>query len=278
MIILGGIPLTVPTPQLISEIEQNIDLEKMLIFFSRSWPGFGNVGLALPTHYRRWPPWTSTRNIISRMFWPTGASRYGVGAFLASKDQCNALQNICFGSDGSESNQVTLSLSSEDQFGNTIEEVDFELLTLMPPIPLFSVLNPDNSTNYGSYLLIVVDQRFYWWNVATPNFGITESAGVTWIDVITSIGLALEADITYSDIPAAYLQPHRALNLTNEPLPLIFDSVAYNLGMRVVYDYTGDIYLESWTDAYQDWQNDVTSDVGVARTVRAGDYGYVDNF
>lgn len=275
MIQLAGVSLPVPTQEIIDAVESNITLSRLSLFWNRAFPGFGTVGLALPTMYRPWPLQPLRLN---RFYWPSGAARYGFGMFLASKDACNLIHDAAFGQDGTETLPVDLVLSSENQAGATMEAIQFSLMTVFPPVPLFRVLNPDLSSNFGMYLLCVVDDRFRWWNVPCPDFGITESAGKTWANIISKIGDALELTITVSPIDTAYLAPHRALNLTGEPIPLILDAIAFNIGMRVVVQPAGDVYLQDFNDGFTATATDNNSPAGQARTRRAGSSRFVDAF
>jgi hypothetical protein len=76
------------------------------------------------------------------------------------------------------------------------------------------------------------------------------------------------------DIQEKYLAPHRALNLTNEPLPPIMDAIAYNLGARIVVDYNGDVYLERFKEAMDDFNQDLDTHMKPPQFL-GGDFRYV---
>jgi hypothetical protein len=276
MIKLADVPLALPNREILTDIERDLSLDKMLLLFSRAWPGPGMGFLATPTHYRRWPPWDKPGSILNRFYWPTGASRWGCGAFLATKAMCEKLHDACFGFDGMERNEVSLVLSTETGGWETVETVTVDFITVLPPIPLYRVRNSEGGTDYGLYMLVCVDVRYYWWNIPCPDLGITESAGKTWKDLIGSLGDAIEATIEVSEIPEYYLAPHRALNLTNEPVPPIIDAVAYNLGARFVATYAGDYTIQRFEDAQTKFLADLNNNKD--RQYLGGARRYMDKF
>jgi len=277
MIKLAGVPLALPTREILTDIERDISVDKMLLLFSRAWPGPGMGFLAMPTHYRRWPPWDKPGSILNRFYWPTGASRWGCGCFLATRDMCEQLHDACFGATGKGRNEVSLVLSTEGPDWATIEEVKIDFITVFPPIPLYRVAaKQDYSTDFGLYMILCVDVRYYWWNIPCPDFEISETAGKTWQDLIENISDAIEANINVSEIPEYYLAPHRALNLTNEPIPPILDAIAYNVGARVVVTYAGDIYIQRFQDAVDIYEKDYHDHP--KRQWRGGDSRYVEKF
>jgi hypothetical protein len=276
MIKLADVYLALPNREILTDIERDLSLDKMLLLFSRAWPGPGTVFLAMPTHYRRWPPWNKPGSILNRFYWPTGASRWGCGCFLATKDMCEQLHDACFGADGTESNQVNLTLSTEDATGDTIEKVSVDFITVLPPVPIYRIANDDGSSDHGLYLLLCVDDRYHWWNLPCPDFKISEKSGKTWQNLIDALGDVIESTIEVSNIPTEYLAPHRALNLTNEPIPPILDAIAYNLGGRVVVSYAGDIKIQRFQDAIDAF--DADKDNHPKRQYLGGDFRYVDLF
>lgn len=276
MITLADVGLALPNREILTDIERDLSLDKMLLLFSRAWPGPGTVFLATPTHYRRWPPWNKPGSILNRFYWPTGASRWGCGCFLATKDICDQLHDACFGTDGTETKKVKLVLSTEDSNDDVIESVEISQITVFPPIPLYRILKDDGSSDFGLYMILCVDDRYHWWNLPCPDFQISEHAGKTWKNLIDKLGTVIEATIETSDIPTQYLAPHRALNLTNEPIPPVMDAIAYNIGARVVVQYNGDIKIQRYQDALDAFNKD--QDDFPDRSYLGGDFRYVDLF
>jgi hypothetical protein len=269
---LGDIELVACTAEVAMNIERDISLDRLALFFNRSWPGAGNVFLATPTGYRAWPPLPVK---VGRTYWPTGATRYGISYQLATVDMVNSIHPAAFGGDGTQTNPQDLVLSSEAPDATLIERVTMVGMTVLPPVPLYAVLNTDSSTDRGMYLLICVSQRFYWNQYACPDFGISESGSVTWDDVLNELQTQLDITLDWPDIPAAYLQPSRALNLTGEPLDQVFEAVAANIGMKIIESYAGDISLQNFSDALDadtaDFENFPN------RTTRSGESRFADN-
>jgi hypothetical protein len=274
MLTLDGTPLPIPTPQILAEIERHISFDRLSLFWNRSWPGFGTLGIANPTYYRQWPIQPIHLN---RYVHPTGASRYGYGLFLADTNSINLIAPDAFGGSGNASNPIDLVMSSEDQNGVLVEKVTISAVTLFPPVPIFYLDNAAGNPDLPLYVLFVADDRIFWPNVPCPDFSISEQGSVSWTTIINACRDALEYDSsnwTVSTIPAAYLQPSRALNLTGEPISIVLDAICANCGLRLAMDFSGDVSLDSFTDALGVFQGDQES---VGRTIRAGGSRYLDS-
>jgi hypothetical protein len=269
MLLLAGQPLAVPKPELLSYIEANISIDRLRAFAARSWPGFGTVGLAYPTAYRPWPPQPYRLN---RFYWPVGATRWGWGIFLADTDTANNIEDSAFGN-GSITTPVTFQMSAENQVGTTLETVSTQVY-VMPPIPLFRILNQSGASTRGMFAVAVADQRVYWRNVATPDFGISESSGTTWTTILNSIAGALGISLTIDTINANYLLPSRAINLTNEPADIVLDSILYNIGQRLVVTFSGQYKTQNFSTALTAYNADLSANPN--RTLRAGGNLYID--
>lgn len=271
MLLLAGWPLAVPTQSVLDLIESRISVSALDAFAGRSWPGFGTVGLAVPTAYRPWPPRPYK---INKFYWPTGASRFGWGLFLTDTDGANAIEDSAFGN-GTVTTPVTLHLSSVDDQGTLIEKVETSVY-VMPPIPLFRVLKTDgsNASFRGMFLIAVADPRVYWWNYPCPDFNISESGGVTWATVFSTIATTLNITITTDTINSNYLQPSRAINLTNEPIPMVLDSACANVGHRFVATLDGKYKTQGFSTALAALNTDLTNNPD--RTLRAGGNRFLD--
>lgn len=271
MLTLNGYPLAFPSPDLAEKIARDIPIERLALLYNRAWPGFGTVGIATPTHYRPWP-YQPFR--VNHFYWPTGASRYAFGLFLMAADQINQLEPVAFGTNSNQQNNVDLTMSSEDKDGTLVERIRTSV-TVLPPIPIYRVLDTQGLSDHGGYLVVVVDQRFYWWNYPLPDLGITETAGKTWQNVFNAIASALNITITVDTIDTDYLAPSRALNLSYEAVPPLLDAVAWNVGHRLVVDpTTGNVSTQSFNTALSAYKNDQTNHPN--RTLRAGGPRFLD--
>jgi len=276
MIALNDVALPLPDREICESIERDISIDRLQLLFSRSWPGFGMVGLATPTMYRPWPPLPVRLN---RMYWPNGATRWGSGLWLIDAGGATDLHDSCFSADGSKQIDSTLVLSSEDDLGDEIEAVTIKKLIVFPLIPLYRVLKNDGSSDLGMYLLYVADKRITWWDIACPDFGISETAGVAWEDVFSDIGTALglpSPGIDVDDVNSKYLEPSRAINLTGEPVPPVLDAACYNCGQRLIYKYDGTVATQNFKTALDAYKAERDGDLGALRTVRAGGPKFTD--
>lgn len=274
MITLGDVPLTLATAAARETIARDLSLDRLAILFGRSWPGFGTVGLANPTGYQPWPPPVR----LGSTCWPTGATRYAVSYQLATSEQADALHDAAFGEDADEAVSLDLVLSSEDHDDTPIETVTLEKMVLLPPVPLYRVLDDDGQVDLGMYLLVIVDDRFHWWDVPCPDLGINETAGKTWEDIIADLATALDVTITPGTVESGYLRPSRALNLTNEPVPLVLDSIMASIGHVLVRNFKGEITTEPFSDSLKTWQDEDTRIEAANRTIRAGGTRFMDSF
>lgn len=274
MITLNDIGLAVPTREICARIERDISLERLSLFFSRAWPGFGTVGLALPTMYRAWPPHPPR---INHLLWPNGASRWGYFLGLAHVDQVNAIHDSLFGANSSITTPGTLVISSQDQDDEDVETLTIKGMTCFSPVPLYRVLNDDGSSDNGMYLLPLVDQRYFWWQYPTPDFAISESAGKTWANLFTAINTALGITITTDTIATAYLQPSKALGLQYEALPPIIDSICANIGHKLIANWDGSVKTQAFGTALKALQDDAKNAADF-RGVRAGGGKYLAQY
>lgn len=259
MLKLADTPVSLVDWEVEERINQWLSLDRIRPFLSRSWPGPGSSFLSVPTGYREWPPPLR----LNRMWWPNGASRWACGAFVVDNfmGYASRIHDAAFGEDGTKVNSIKLYMDSPDAYTGSVEEsVTIEKLYVMAIIPLKRVLKTTDITDgimNGLYLFILADERIFWWDVPTPDFGISEGAGKTWRDVIDSCQGRLGVNIDTSRIPTEYLAPSRALNLTGQPIPPVVDAIAANIGMRFVVSYDGICTMTNFEDALnsytQDW-------------------------
>lgn len=227
---LAGSPLLLPDEALCAWAEHQLDPRAMRPYRARAWPGARLTRLAFPTGVEpAGPP------RIGRFEWPRGASRWARGCFLASAAQVDAVRAEAFGPGGDEDLPVELVLDG----GPLGESVTTEVYVL-PPVPIgLTGVPPGADVSDGLYLLNVVDERYYWWQVPWPDAPI--GGATTWADLYAAASEALDLDgtIAFDAVPEAYGRPHASLHLPYEPLPLVLDAVAYNCGQRVVRRYDG---------------------------------------
>jgi hypothetical protein len=216
-------------------IRRYISAELYQPWLRRSWPGFGMAGLTYPLGYRGEPSFK-----LNRFHWPSGASRWAYGHFMAGAKSCNLDQiiNDAFASGGAY-NPVTLKLATNSSDSETLSTQVY----LMPPVPVSYVpgANP-------LYLLTVVDVRFFWWYTYVGDLNIGNDT--TWANLFGQVAGAIGIkDFQFDSINSAYLQPSTMFNLPYETAPQILDAVAWNVGQRIIRNYDGSVRSQSYQTA-----------------------------
>jgi hypothetical protein len=187
-----------------------------------------NVGLPFPNY----PPPPTPR--INQLYWPTGASRWAQGLFLASKEAKDLIVAGAYADN--EIGPLTLKVCD----GVTTLEIP---LYLLPPRPISCVPNPSAALKSNTlWLLPLVDVRYYWqWK----NFGDNEVAnGDTWEELITLLEGQLGITLTVPEFSDDYLFPDIVeLSRRCETVPVMLDAVAQSLGLRFLRDVNTDNYI-----------------------------------
>lgn len=237
---LAGINLGPPGPAVLEWIEKHFDLAEACPWTRRSWPGKNLTGIPWSTGYRGMP----RRIRPNVMRWGPGASNFAYGFFVATSNEADAIRSAAFGT-GTTTTPITLRITSPGI--KSILDATLGLsasVYMMPPVPLGRVARPGGSYLNGLYLLPVVDQRFYWWQVLTPDFAI-DGQTTTWTSVFTAIGTALGLSVDVDSISSNYRLPDVGLNLSGEVLPPVFDACCKCIGMELVVDYSGAVSVIS---------------------------------
>lgn len=256
MITYAGVPLNLPTREMVEWIEKTVPLKQL----------FSNVR---PPNNSRWD-YHYHRDIDSPklgcLYWPSGATRFAHGVFVASKNRMDLLRTS-FGD--TFNNPIARNLQLWG--GNTNPSTARRLLTvplyLLPPIPI-QVNGPDNRL----YLLPLVDRRYFLQKLGInqdvfdgENSYQTSLTG-SWLTFLTNqcgsppgAGTAvatLPEDFSVSD---DFLQPDPSL----KPRPFngdtlvrnrmaVLDSIALNCQFGIVANYTGDANLKGVL-TFQHW-------------------------
>lgn len=189
----------------------------------------GSVGLPVPNLSE--PP--APR--INALWWPTGASRWARGWFLAdtvTKDAVVAQAHA----GGNTALPFVASLDANQTF-----EAD---LYLLPPRRITAAGDATNNL----WLLELVDERYWWQFRDGPTPTVTLST--TWASLISTYGSSLGVSIQASTIDAAFLgpDPHQ-LQRHHDSIPVILDAIATSVGLRVVRRPDGSVLMQSFDDA-----------------------------
>lgn len=174
---------------------------------------------------------------VNHLFWPTGASRFAFGHFLAHQSQLDQIRTLAQNS-GTSARYRALTFKMNDGT-NGIETS----LYMLPPRPLAQLPGDPN----GLYLLTLVDERYFWWEKAASI--IVTGGTTTWATLLSSIATALGITLTYDTINSAYLKPSENLTSDYQFIPLLLDAVCSNVGQKFVRKLDGTNLMQSPTTA-----------------------------
>jgi hypothetical protein len=228
----GGIKLVVPTPEICDFAAKNLPVQSRPPFGPRSWPGTRLTHVSWPTAFLPDPTPEP-----GRLVWPVGASRWAYGGFFCSANRAEEIRTLAY------SQGPIQPLPFVSKCGTTGEVLTTSLY-LLEVRPLSGI--PEVN---GLCFLTLVDIRYYWQWIPCPAVELSGGA-LTWAQLIDSLASSLGVPIVFDSIHADYGKPHDSLELGNEPLPIVLDTVAYNVGMRFVRRTDGVCSLQSAATAY----------------------------
>jgi hypothetical protein len=193
--------------------------------FPETWWNSRDTGLV---GFRPPPPRRPIQ--VNRLWWPSGASRFAVGHFLADQGQVDSIRDVCYAVDEGTGLETYVAAPLLMNDGENEIETD---LWLLPARPLQQI------DTEGLYLLTLVDERYFWWFRAA-SISVIEGT-TTWDNLYGQIANALGVPITVDEVPAAYLTPSSLLALKYEPLPTLLDAVAFSVGQRITRALDGTV-------------------------------------
>ena len=250
-------------------VNRFINTESFHPWNDRQFPGWGLAALTLPLGARTHQPYR-----LNRFVWPSGAARWAYGHFLCNSDTVAKILPDAISDSSGSYNQIPFEIgNTESNEGGTIFSGDSITINvfLLPPTPLSGIrgLSIQNTGTQSLYLLTIVDPRYFWW---WSNWGnLVVSKTTKWQDLIDGISANLDITIKVDSISAAYLQPSiQAFSLPYEPLPMILDAIAYNIGMRFVANYDGTYAMQLYQTAVTSFNNSVSASPD--RSMAAGGY------
>jgi hypothetical protein len=216
MISYAGIPLCTIDAALAEHIAAHVPLDQCIPFEGRAFPG---------ERRERWAfhGWRGlTRIEVGKLLWPNGADRFSVGWFLADSAMLAAI--------GPTGRNAPLVLSDGVGGGTVTANLWF-----LAALPLAFCLPPADRL----WLLTLVDDRYFWREqaVAIPVVGGTTS----WANLYSSIGAALGTAVAADAVAGAYLTPDPDLSNYYDSLTQQLDTVAYNVGQRVIRRLDGTV-------------------------------------
>jgi hypothetical protein len=226
----GGVPLTSPTEQIVDLMKAHGEIPDL---FSRpQWTGVNG----------REPDFSDPPEIkLGRVLWPTGASHFATGVFLATQSQLEAIVKVVAPSQLSvpATSGILKLWDEEDPAAATTISLTMYLLR---PWPLFQSSDTDSDIE-RLWLLPLVDSRYFWWQKSDEVL-VTESS--TWTTLVAAVVAALETTQSpaLGTVDDDYLIPHESLSSSYDYLPPLLDAIAYSIGRRVVVNYNGTLSLQ----------------------------------
>jgi hypothetical protein len=235
MLTFAGQELLFPTPELEAWILQNQDLADLSPFSEQRADilsarhacrsrGEQTKGLGLPV--LNWPPPPPVR--LNTLWWPTGATRWARGYFLATTSGRDVIVSQVANEKGASASLLGI---GDDENGNPLALKMY----MLPPRPM-------SCTKEGEtlHLIPLVDERYFWQFAPAVNSGgdpITVTTSTTWQSLIDDLASALGLDeITVElAIEAAYLKPDPT-DFTRpwDNAALLLDALAVSIGRRIV--------------------------------------------
>lgn len=254
MLTFAGEPLLFPDAKVDAFLARNLELLDMSQFADMQ-PRLAsgrhavrsrfeqNKGLGLPVV--NWPAPPPPR--INTLYWPTGATRWAMGWFLATrKTRDKILSKIKPSSQTSGVNKAALGMG--DDLDNTTDTAVNSIdMYLLPPRPIsWTGRNGDDS---DLWLIPLVDERYYWQFVNVGDISVTTST--TWANLFTTLGTALGATITVQGaVDSEYLKPDPIdFSRRYDNAALLLDAAAWSIGRRLVRRISGEIYVQGRSTA-----------------------------
>lgn len=203
------------------------------------------LGLRLGMPRINWPP--PPRPRLNSLWWPTGATRWACGWFLADQTTLDTIE-VNLDADGA----ADLVITESD------EKTISARMWMLPPQPLTESFLQTGLEQL--YILTLVDRRYLWQFVYGQLADDSETGDLTWGGIFDSLETPLGVEIVRRypntdqdeeqggepEIEEAYATPDRVewrrdgLNLA-----VALDAAAWCVGKRVVYGWDDRIYLVS---------------------------------
>lgn len=263
-------------------IEQNLSVEDLRIF---GWLPASHLtqmtskdygGIPLRNHGRPLRPKLNT------LYWPTDASRWACGLFLANTTNKNKMLTA-IGLDNERKELLIAEPEPDNPGGGTSSKNPPGIalqMHMLPPRPLVvrnlvegGEFDPevDGDEPEGLWLIPLVDCRWYWQWKNTGNFSPAE----TWTDQFSTLASLLGITLNVDDIASEYLCPGKSvLTRQYDNAAVLLDALAHSVGRRVVFDWAadnGNRAQEAEPDTFRlmayDEGNLVKRDQNVKRTV-----------
>lgn len=243
----AGVGLSVPTPEFWARIDFMLSFcDVRDVQAPARWPGKNRTDLAWEN-----PP-TYPRPRIGQLFWPCGASRWAIGHFLASGSQVKQIKTQVVDGSSYIGKDLILRCDGSDASNATTNSITAKMY-LLPPRPLGGFNTPLDQTDAekDSYLLTLVDIRYFWQWVPVDVDGGTEDTPQTWLDLYGLLATALGVTLTAGSIDSKYgvVEPDSSIFANKENTALILDAALANTGRVLAANYDGTFTIQKVIDA-----------------------------
>lgn len=200
------------------------------------------------------------------LWWPTGASQFARVHFLCDRATLDAIKDQLVTDAGSpDAGYLPAELNITDGRGGTDFTGDMHFL---PPLPLHGA-----DLEVDSYLLTLVDERYFWWFKPSVNL----SAVTTWTGMYSALGTGLGSSVTVDGSVSSFAAPStRWATLGTLPLPLLLDAAAWSTGRRIIRFPGGGVHATDYATA-KAAAAAVRAAWGTTYRLRAGGPAYADD-
>lgn len=183
---------------------------------------WNNWGITYPAQFGKMEP--------GKLWWPTGASRFGVYTGIADQDAVDQWRVSILGESETEVSRSGAQFNMTDRANEMLERTMY----MLPPRPL-----PFYLTAHPVYLVTLVDVRYWWWYYNTSDLA-ADPIG-SWDDLFDLFRDTLEidpGDWSYTTPDEPYVLPGDLLaKASHIPLPILMDAAAWSIGCRIVVDF-----------------------------------------
>lgn len=197
--------------------------------------GISRVGLPRPNYPAPPPP------RINQLYWPTGASRWAQGYFLATKSVADKLSLAC---------------GSAVELIARVNDVSIRAkVFVMAPRPVSCVAA---TAHESLYLIPVVDDR-YWWQFR--NYGnMGKPTITTWNALFSHVVDRLGIQLTVDSFSSSYLKPDpEEFTRRYDNAAAILDAMALSVGQRIVRQFDGTVRSINFANSAAEYDANLAS-------------------
>jgi hypothetical protein len=243
----AGVSLIPPTEDVVSWIENHLSFRELFPFnyslVAKNLRDYTITGNQLDGFVKR-------PIEIGTLYWPSGACRWGMGFFLVDSERLQQIRSVVYADNIYTSAPLFMADDNTRIAPN---------MWMLPPRPLAEI--PGYT---GLWLLILVDDRYFWWQYNAGDLIVDDST--TFASLYSSLGTAVLQSIYYDPIATPYQNASQTLTSHFEAAPPLIDTVAYNCGQRIYIDLNNNVYAQN-SDAAQ---NALEMELNKVRPVNSG--------